>query len=327
MSAVRHYRTADAQAVSGPAPMRLDLPARDGTAATTATRLVALLDGAVAGDWILSATPARAEPGDVWLAAPDAPMVAVRAVDGAAVTLHGDRVDAVAAAVDAVAPLLDAIEAQTGWRYEFDAAPAARDPAGAVVVVEGGGHGLALAIDPGCAIPLADTALDTRPNAGRVNAARGVVPLSLTLAGPALSIAVAGGIMPGDLLVLGGGPWRSTLDAAGLYQQVGHYTPTGHWTMHDPHADDEAAAGAPEGIAAFAVPVSVHLPDTSMPLGTLSALTPGSVLPVVPLTAGLRVDLRVAGRVIAWGEVVRLGDHFAVAVDRVPGPADADGAL
>jgi flagellar motor switch/type III secretory pathway protein FliN len=76
--------------------------------------------------------------------------------------------------------------------------------------------------------------------------------------------------------------------------------------------DDREQSGAP---AAFAVPITLRLPGQFIDAATLSALAPGYVLPLSPLVQGLQVDLLVGGQRIARGEIVELGDSFAVHID------------
>jgi flagellar motor switch/type III secretory pathway protein FliN len=85
--------------------------------------------------------------------------------------------------------------------------------------------------------------------------------------------------------------------------------------------DDVEQASAP---AAFAVPITLRLPGQSIDAATLAALAPGYVLPLSPLVQGLQVDLLVGGRRIARGEIVELGDSFAVHIDERVSTAAAE---
>ena len=76
--------------------------------------------------------------------------------------------------------------------------------------------------------------------------------------------------------------------------------------------DDREQSRAP---AAFAVPITLRLPGQFIDAATLSALAPGYVLPLSPLVQGLQVDLLVGGQRIARGEIVELGESFAVHID------------
>ena len=65
----------------------------------------------------------------------------------------------------------------------------------------------------------------------------------------------------------------------------------------------------------FMVPLTIRLPDRMTSAASLSALVPGTTLPLGPLTEGMPVELRVADRLLARGELVQLGDRFAVLIE------------
>lgn len=65
----------------------------------------------------------------------------------------------------------------------------------------------------------------------------------------------------------------------------------------------------------FMVPLTIKLPDRMTSASSLSSLVPGSTLPLGPLTEGMPVELRVADRLLARGELVQLGDRFAVLIE------------
>jgi flagellar motor switch/type III secretory pathway protein FliN len=48
---------------------------------------------------------------------------------------------------------------------------------------------------------------------------------------------------------------------------------------------------------------------------SLSSLAPGMTLALGPLTEGMPIELRVADRLLARGELVQLGDRFAVLIE------------
>ena len=81
-------------------------------------------------------------------------------------------------------------------------------------------------------------------------------------------------------------------------------------------SDDNAGEGG--GFGALRVPVSVRLPDQSLTIEELGKLRAGLAVPVGQVSAGMMVELLVAGRVIAKGELVRLGEQFAVHIDSLP---------
>lgn len=67
--------------------------------------------------------------------------------------------------------------------------------------------------------------------------------------------------------------------------------------------------------ADFMVPLTIRLPGRMTSAASLSALVPGTTLPLGPLTEGMPVELRVADRLLARGELVQLGDRFAILVE------------
>jgi hypothetical protein len=75
---------------------------------------------------------------------------------------------------------------------------------------------------------------------------------------------------------------------------------------------DDAMASEPQG---FGVPVTISLPTRTTSAESLAALKPGVTLPLGPITAGLRVDILVGGRSLAQGELVQVGDQFAVLIE------------
>ncbi len=75
---------------------------------------------------------------------------------------------------------------------------------------------------------------------------------------------------------------------------------------------DDAMASEPQG---FGVPITITLPTRTTSAESLAGLKPGAVLPIGPISAGLHVDILVGGRSLAQGELVQVGDHFAVLID------------
>jgi flagellar motor switch/type III secretory pathway protein FliN len=61
--------------------------------------------------------------------------------------------------------------------------------------------------------------------------------------------------------------------------------------------------------------LTIRLPDRMTSAASLSSLAPGTTLALGPLTEGMPVELRVADRLLARGELVQLGDRFAVLIE------------
>lgn len=94
----------------------------------------------------------------------------------------------------------------------------------------------------------------------------------------------------------------------------------------DAEMPDDELEQSGSGTASFAVPITLRLPGQFIDAATLAALAPGYVLPLAPLVQGLQVDLLVGGRRIARGEIVELGDSFAVHIDERVTPASTGDA-
>lgn len=79
------------------------------------------------------------------------------------------------------------------------------------------------------------------------------------------------------------------------------------------------AGNTPGATVELTVPVTVRLPAVAVPAAELTTLAEGGTIRLMPLAEGLEVELLVAGRPIATGELVRLGNDFAVLVERIAG--------
>jgi len=65
----------------------------------------------------------------------------------------------------------------------------------------------------------------------------------------------------------------------------------------------------------FAVPITLRLPEQRVSAAALADLRPGVALPLGPVAEGMMVELLVAGSPLARGELVQLGDRFAVLIE------------
>ena len=80
-------------------------------------------------------------------------------------------------------------------------------------------------------------------------------------------------------------------------------------------------AGAANGAnghpsAGFSVPISIRLPNRMASASELSALRPGATLNIGAVTQGLPVSILVGDQEIAHGELVQVGDQFAVMIEQ-----------
>lgn len=105
-------------------------------------------------------------------------------------------------------------------------------------------------------------------------------------------------------------------------------------SMGDDDRSDQIDAGeAGNATSQLMVPVTVRLPAQHFSAAALAALGQGSTLPLAPIVQGLQVELLVGGRKIANGEIVEIGDNFAILIGestrtsspiQSPGLADPD---
>jgi flagellar motor switch/type III secretory pathway protein FliN len=156
------------------------------------------------------------------------------------------------------------------------------------------------------------------------------VRIRVMLTAARLSLEQAAGIASGDLLLLARNipAMIVTADDLRLDRIDGHFDcrsgAFGAGAIFDDGdadmADDDLEQSGSTA-AAFAVPITLQLPGQFIDASMLVALAPGYVLPLSPLVQGLQVDLLVGGRRIARGEIVEMGDSFAVHIDERLTPA------
>lgn len=321
--ALTHPSDADASVACPAAP---GLRTVDPTALTAARALAKRLAGTAFGDGTLTARLCWPPHISCWLVAADARM-AIATIEGARVTLHPERIDAIVAALDQCEPVFDAIEEATGLVLEFNAC-AEPDSAPAVEVRAADADGTDLAVF--YMTPLAPL---REPDAPPLLTSA-VLPVSRTVQGPRLSIDDASGIGVGDMLMLHAGAWSIEARAAtgswtGLFDAADGIMAVGHpgaAARKDSAMTTEEPPASNDRLDAFAVPIAIALPDGSATVGELAGLTAGSTLMLGPVAAGLDVELRVADRAIASGELVRLGESYAVLITSLPAAPAAPAA-
>lgn len=81
----------------------------------------------------------------------------------------------------------------------------------------------------------------------------------------------------------------------------------------EPGATQNANGNASAG---FSVPISIRLPDRVTSVSELSAMRPGTTLNIGAVTHGLPVCVLVGDQEIARGELVQVGDQFAVMIEQ-----------
>ena len=242
--------------------------------------------------------------------------------EGNPVLLHAERVAEIAAMLTGADALLTALERRIGVTIEPDQLQAGPpEPANIIALdfhgAQGLQHQLTLAFPPDFAVP-ADSAQQD------LNLTRAAVASTLECVVAALDVDDASAIARGDLLILRGGHWPATLGTPfgavpGRLEPFNSYFSVGTGDpSQEPTDMSDEETGGDGGFGALKVLVSIKLPDQGLTIEELGRLRAGLAVPVGPIAAGLEVQLMVAGRTIAIGELVRLGDQFAVHIDRIP---------
>lgn len=298
--------------------LRLDaltgLPRIDADAAALAESLIALFEDDGIGASIEKDSP----PGPWFVCAGG---VRFRVTGGP--PLSPERIGDAIALLDRADPLLARVEAVLGIALEPGAVEVSESPRCVVLALaaEGVAATIAFAADHPERAAWEARALALRPADARLP-----VVLRVLAAGPRLGVAETGALAAGDLVLIGARP-AAVLEASDGSALTGQLDlATGGFTLHpegDPMASEPAASAAQRD---FAVPLTVRLPDRATSAASLAALRPGTALPLGPLTDGMPVELLVAGRLLARGELVQLGDRFAVLIEERAQIDDADSA-
>ena len=162
--------------------------------------------------------------------------------------------------------------------------------------------------------------LASPPNAAK---AAPPMPLPLACAAARLPLADAEKLTGGDMVILETGPWP-------LIDPTGHATAppfaldpaTGRLgsVLSSSSSEMESKPMAtpddmPNTMDGLSVPVCLNLPDVLISLVELAKLAEGGTLDIGMISEGLQVSLSVGGRSVGKGELVRLGDRFAVLLD------------
>lgn len=220
--------------------------------------------------------------------------------------------ETLAASLDEAEDLLDDVEAATGLAVEFDRHAPVTTALAAVCLSDTHGETVALLA------PLA---------APRPRRARGPDIVALSFAAARLPLAEAERLGPGDLVILQATGWQVDVAAE-------RFTPTATLRF-DPrigvvaaglagdHALEEPDMSQPASPRDFTVPVMIGLPAIAVDRVKLDTLAQGGTLDIGAIAEGLRVSLSIGGRHLASGEIVTIGDRFAVLVAE-PSPISSD---
>lgn len=302
------------------------LPTLDGAVLDLATgeqfRLKARLVQAGDGEARDGQTSDRSARGP-WLTGPTTqPALHIGLWDGTATILHAERIADIAALLTGADALLSALERRIGTAIEPDQLQDEAPTDAHIIALDfydkdGLRHQLTLAFPPAFEPPI---------DAGQsdLNMTRATVATTLEAVVASLDIDDASAIGAGDLLILRGGNWGATLGTAfgavsGRLDPFNNFFSVGNGDpAQEQSGMSDEETGGDGGFGALKVPVSIKLPDQGLTIEELGKLRAGLAVPVGPIAAGLEVQLTVAGRTIAIGELVRLGDQFAVHIDRIP---------
>jgi flagellar motor switch/type III secretory pathway protein FliN len=168
------------------------------------------------------------------------------------------------------------------------------------------------------------------------------VPLAVRLDDVVLTAAELAGLESGDVILLGGAPQRSLVLGAMRRRFDVERMQDGWMIMEIGMEGDHRQSGANEGaIAAEARPGEAAMPDPSrMPvvvafelatmeiaIGQLATWSPGALVDIglADVSAGLPVTVRIGGRQLARGDLVRIDDRFAVRLSAVGPWSDVRG--
>lgn len=224
--------------------------------------------------------------------------------------LHPERIAEAAAALDDAEPMLLALEQVLGLQLEPQDLGSASDDDALHFALRREGLDATLLLP--CDHPHAANWL-AEADALTPLAARLPVLVQPLVQGPRLGIAEAGDLASGDLVLVGARP-RATLEAP-HFRQAGQFDlAAGTFTPHPDGAPMESSDAAPAP-RDFAVPLTLRLPEQRVSAAALADLRPGVALPLGPVAEGMMVELLVAGSPLARGELVQLGDRFAVLIE------------
>jgi hypothetical protein len=250
----------------------------------------------------------RPAPGAAWFVTGDGAHFHLARIDGHAVILSSERISDAVSALDHADPLLVAIERALGISMDADAFTADGPDDAIIVALTYGADEMHLSVPRNhrCRDDWLRRASTRPPVAANIPCV-----IQVEAVGPRLDIAEASNLSDGDLLLI---PNRTAalLSAAHIAPIAGLINlTTGIFSA------GQTGASMPDDAPAtdFMVPLTIRLPDRMTSAASLSLLAPGTTLPLGPLTEGMPVELRVADRVLARGELVQLGDRFAVLIE------------
>jgi flagellar motor switch/type III secretory pathway protein FliN len=226
-------------------------------------------------------------------------------------------------ALDAAEPILSEIERRCGLALDPAEAVSALPENSLIIQVSSvnGQHLINLALSPDF---LAPPALHTMFDGLKIDWSNVPVAFGIQISGPSLSVEIAAAIEKGDLILIGGMAsavrliWPAELaqqqKMTGIYNMFsGQFTANGKGSTMESSAENGANANSPLG---FSVPISIRLPNRMTSAAELSQMRPGTTLNIGAVLQGLPVSILVGDQEIARGELVQVGDQFAVMVEQ-----------
>lgn len=284
--------------------------------------MLALLDGDKRGSELaLSARVAKPISAE-WVVCGQGVLLHIAVAGGRPYVFREDRLAEMVRALDAAEAVLSEIEQRTGLTLDPSEAISALPENSLVYEVssDDAQHLVHLALAPDFSVP---AGLHKMFGALEIDWAKVPVAFEIQISGPSLGIEVAAAIETGDLILIGGMFTKARLswptESAQMQKVFGRFDMlSGQFTANGTGETMESgiSQGANENVSAgFSVPISICLPERMTSASELSAMRPGTTLNIGAVTQGLSVHILVGDQEIARGELVQVGDQFAVMID------------
>jgi predicted RecA/RadA family phage recombinase len=277
--------------------------------------MLALLDGET-NKVVLPLKASIVEPasGD-WMTCENGVLLHIAVADGRQQVFRENRLAEMVAALDAAEPLLSEVEARTG--IILDPAEAVATPPENSLIFE------IASADAQTIICLAFTpeflpphSLQTSFETLEIDWHKVPVAFETQIAGPALGIEAAAELTAGDLIFVGGMVAARLIPIQGNKITGRYDMGSGQFTANAIGESMEPGTANGASGTGFSVPISIRLPGRMASAADLSALRPGTTLNIGALTQGLAVSILVGDQEIARGELVQVGDQFAVMIEQ-----------
>jgi Type III flagellar switch regulator (C-ring) FliN C-term len=285
-----------------------DLRHIDPAEAETINLILLLLDGQISADGSVVTAQITQKAGHGWFQTSAGAAFQVNRVKDKTIVLDESRIVDAVEALDAVNDLLDCIEQCLGVALEPVAIAPDISNEHPVLQISTEQQQITLSLP----LSLLDKHVlqDRAKNAAPM--ARDMPCLyELGIVAAYLEIDEAANLAPGDLLLVTTPAKAQLIWAIGVCTGLVDLTKAS-FTPHGHDGDDMMS----ERSGSFRVPVTITLPQQTSNAEALGGLKPGSTLALGPITNGLQVNLAVAGRSFASGELVQVGDQFAVLIEQ-----------